>query len=75
MSIRIECELMVTTEQDEVINLHYCCSMADPAIAHLVDLLQTELRSPQPMGQLAISSIVTVLLTHLLHQPAHTKRL
>lgn len=38
----------------------------DPAILHLLELLLTELQTPQPMSQLFIISIVTLLTTHLL---------
>lgn len=73
--ICIDCRLTVTTELGKVVNLHYQNRVIDPAIAHLVEQLQTELRSPQPMSQLAIASIVTVLLSHLLHQPVNPERL
>jgi hypothetical protein len=59
---------MVTTEQDGVVKFHDAYPVTDPAILYLVQLLLVELRSPQPMSQLVISSIATVLLTHL-HQP------
>jgi hypothetical protein len=70
---QIECRLTVVTEPDGEMNLHYHYTVTDPTIAHLVEQLQTELRSPQPMSQLVIASIVTVLLTHLLHQPINLK--
>jgi hypothetical protein len=44
----------------------YARTVTDPAILHLLDLLQTEIQTPQPASQLVIASIVTVVTTHLL---------
>lgn len=44
----------------------YVQTVSDPSILHLLQLLQTEIHTPQPMNQLFISSIVTVLITHIL---------
>lgn len=47
----------------------------DPGILHLFKLLQAELQTPQPMGQLLVTLIVAVLITHLLQnwqpEPCH----
>jgi hypothetical protein len=45
---------------------HYSQTVSDPSILHLLQLLQTEMQAPQPMSQLFVFSIVTVLTTHLL---------
>jgi hypothetical protein len=56
------------TEQIKSIALpfHYSQTVSDPSILHLLQLLQTEVQAPQPMSQLFVFSIVTVLTTHLL---------
>jgi hypothetical protein len=41
-------------------------TVTDPALLHLIQLLQTEIHNPKPMSQPLIGSIVTVLATHLL---------
>jgi hypothetical protein len=45
---------------------NYSQTVSDPAILHLLQLLQTEMQTPQAMSQLFVSSIVTVLTTYLL---------
>jgi hypothetical protein len=45
---------------------HYSRTVSDPSIFHLLQLLQTEMQSPQRFNQLSVSSIVTVLTIHLL---------
>jgi hypothetical protein len=45
---------------------HYSQTVSEPAILYLLQLLRTEMRAPQPMSQILVSSIVTVLTTHLL---------
>ncbi|KAM3097109.1 hypothetical protein ACKFKG_08990 [Phormidesmis sp. 146-35] len=47
--------------------LNYNCTVTDPALLHLVQLLQTEIQAPQVMSEIVVSSIATVLTTHLLH--------
>jgi hypothetical protein len=56
--------------QIKSMTLPFHCSqpVSDPAILHLVHLLQTELQTPKIASQMFISSIVTVLTLHLLHQ-------
>jgi hypothetical protein len=44
----------------------YAQTVNDPSLLHLLQLLQTELKSPQLMNQLFVSSIITILTTHLL---------
>jgi hypothetical protein len=44
---------------------NYSQTVSDPAIVHLLQLLQTEMQTPQAMSQLFVSSIVTVITTHL----------
>jgi hypothetical protein len=41
------------------------CHCQDPSILHLVQLLQIEIQAPQAMSQMFVSSIATVLTTHL----------
>jgi hypothetical protein len=48
--------------------LSYQCPVTDPSILHLVHLLQAELRSPTPLSQTVVASIVQVLTTHVLQQ-------
>lgn len=52
---------------------NYSQMVSDPAILHLLQLLQAEMQAPQLMSQLFVSSIVNVLTTHLLQnfQPKH----
>jgi hypothetical protein len=52
---------------------NYSQTVSDPAILHLLQLLQAEMQAPQLMSQLFVSSIVNVLTTHLLQnfQPKH----
>jgi hypothetical protein len=45
---------------------HTSQQIGDRSILHLLQLLQTEMQAPQQMNQLFVSSIVTVLTTHLL---------
>jgi hypothetical protein len=45
---------------------HYSQTVSDPSILHLIQLLQAEMLVPQPMNQMFVSSIVTVLTTYLL---------
>jgi hypothetical protein len=45
---------------------YYSQTVSDPSILYLLQLLQTEMQAPQPISQLLVSSIVTVLTTHLL---------
>jgi hypothetical protein len=44
----------------------YSQTVSDPSILHLLQLLRTEMQAPQLMNQMFVSSIVTVLTTHLL---------
>jgi hypothetical protein len=44
----------------------YSQTVIDPSILHLLQLLKTEMQAPQLMNQMFVSSIVTVLTTHLL---------
>ncbi|MGG6265945.1 hypothetical protein ACQ4M3_18490 [Leptolyngbya sp. AN03gr2] len=48
--------------------LNYYCEVKDASILHLVELLQIEMQAPKPMSQMFVSSIVLVLVTHLLQQ-------
>jgi hypothetical protein len=46
--------------------LDYQCTVRDPSIRHLVELLQAEVKTSQPLNQVVISSIAIVLATYLL---------
>jgi hypothetical protein len=46
---------------------NYSQTVSDPVILHLLQLLQTEMQTPQAMSQLFVSSIVTVITTYLFH--------
>jgi hypothetical protein len=52
--------------QSVTLPFNYSQTVSDPAIVHLLQLLQTEMQTPQAMSPLFVSSIVTVLTTHLL---------
>ncbi len=45
---------------------NYSQTVSDPSLLHLLYLLRTEMQTPQPMNQMFIFSIVTVLTLHLL---------
>jgi hypothetical protein len=67
-AIAISVELLTpeVAAQIELIPIDYPYVVTNPALLHLVQLLQTELQTPQPMSQMFISSIVAVLTAHLL---------
>jgi hypothetical protein len=46
--------------------LNYYQTVTDPSILYLLQLLQTEMQTSQPMSQMVVSSIATVLTTYLL---------
>lgn len=48
--------------------LNYCCEVKDASILHLVERLQSEMQAPKAMSRMFASSIVVVLVTHLLQR-------
>ena len=54
--------------QSVTLPFNYSQTVSDPSLLHLLHLLQTEIQAPQRMSQMFVTSIVTVLTTHLLRQ-------
>jgi hypothetical protein len=57
---------MVEQFQSVTIPFNYSQTVSDPSILYLLHLLQAEIQAPQLMNQMFVSSIFTVLITHLL---------
>lgn len=59
-------QIMADTMPSVPLLLNYHQTVTSPSILHLAQILQAEMHSPQAMSQMFISSVVTVLITHLL---------